>query len=110
MQLVGDEPVAEGRVFMVDVVGGVAPAQLPQLGIGVLATATAVARGRRGEAVLAVGNQPAVQTGLGDPEVFGHLGDRCLALAGHRDHVSTQLRRIPLGTILILPSRPRPHR
>ncbi len=41
----------------------VAPAQLPQLGVGVLASAaTTLVLGRRGEAVLAVGDlQPAVQ-------------------------------------------------
>jgi len=38
--------------------------------------------------VVGVGDlEPAVQAGFGDPEVFRDLGDRCLALAGDRDHV-----------------------
>src|SRR4051812_38183056 len=77
----------------------VALSQLPKLRGVVLGPAATVARrGRRGEAVLAVGDlQPALQTALGDPEVAGDLGDRRLALAGHGDHVTPELRRERLG-------------
>jgi hypothetical protein len=66
---------------------------------------------REGEAVLAVGDlQPALQAGLRDSEVSGDLGDRRLALAGHGDDVTTELPGNGLGTMLILPARPQPHR
>src|SRR4051812_39326819 len=77
----------------------VALSQLPKLRGVVLGPAATVARrGRRGEAVLAVGDlQPALQTALRDPEIAGDLGDRRLALAGHGDHVTPELRRERLG-------------
>jgi 6-phosphogluconate dehydrogenase len=41
--------------------------------------------------------EPAVQAGLGDPEVLRDLRDRRLALAGDRDHVAAELRRKRCG-------------
>ncbi len=56
------------------------------------------ARGGRGEAASPVSDpQPAGQAGLRDAEGAGDLRDRRLALAGHGDHVTTELRRERLG-------------
>jgi P-type Ca2+ transporter type 2C len=71
---------------------------------------SALTAGPRGQPVLVVGDlQPALQAGFGYPEVLGHLGDRRLALPDHRDHVTTELRRIRLGRDADPSSEPRPH-
>jgi 6-phosphogluconate dehydrogenase len=49
--------------------------------------------------------EPAVQAGLGDPEVLRDLRDRRLALAGDRDHVAAELRRKRCGHGDVLPAR-----
>ena len=43
--------------------------------------------------------------GLGDPEVTSDLGDRRLALAGDRDHITTELRWERFGMTDILPAK-----
>jgi hypothetical protein len=75
-----------------------APPQLAQFSGLPSASASAVARGGRGETVSPVGDpQPAGRTGLRDAEGVGDLRGRCLALAGHGGHVTTELRRERLG-------------
>jgi hypothetical protein len=74
------------------------PAQLSQLRRLALPAAATVTGGGRSQAVFPVGDlQPTGQAGLRDPEVPGDLGDRRLALAGHGNHVTTELRRERLG-------------
>ena len=65
----------------------------------------------RPDTVLDVGQaEPAVQTGLGDPEVLRDLRDWRLALPGHRHDVTTELWGERLGMKNILPARTNPHR
>jgi hypothetical protein len=55
-------------------------------------------RGAAGQTVLAVGDlQPPGEAGLRDPGASGDLRDRLIALAGHRDHVTPELRRERFG-------------
>ena len=63
------------------------------------------------DAVFEVGDlQPAMQTGLGDPEVLRDLGDRRLALAGDRDTSRRNSRGNGLGMMLSFQRGRDPHR
>lgn len=61
-------------------------------------------------AVLDIGQlQPAVQAGLGAPEVFRDVADAGIALSVDRDDIATELKRgKAFGTVNSLPGEPKP--
>jgi hypothetical protein len=60
---------------------------------------------RAGSVVDAGEPEPAVQAGLGDPEVLRDLGQPSLTLAGNRDDIAAELQGKAFGMMTILPAR-----
>jgi hypothetical protein len=68
-------------------------------------------RPRSVDTVFAVGDiKPAMQAGIGNPEVLRNLSQRRFTLAGNGDPVSAELGRKCFRHGLILPARTNPHR
>ena len=101
---------AQDLVLLLQLLGSLT--QLAVLGLQVPASAqSAGCGGPSRPGVLAVGDlQSPGETGLRDSEAPRDPGDGLVVLAGDRDHVAPELQGSGLGTVLILPARPQPHR